>query len=108
MARHSGRLTYANVMSTVAVFAALGGGALAASSVVGSGGAINGCVKKKTGVVRVVKPGVKCRRHREVALKWNRRGPRGATGARGAAGARGARGPAGANVAVTEKCPTGM
>ena len=40
MDRFRPRLSYANVMATVAVFIALGGGALAATSFVGSDGKI--------------------------------------------------------------------
>jgi hypothetical protein len=70
------RLTYANVMATIAVFLALGGGAYAAKSLVGSDGQINGCVGKRTGVARVVKPGKRCR-HGETRLAWNQRGRNG-------------------------------
>jgi hypothetical protein len=55
------RLTYSNVVATVALFAALGGSAYALGpSFVGPGGAIQGCVTKNSGVLKVVKPGKRC------------------------------------------------
>jgi hypothetical protein len=62
-----------------------------------SNAVINACVKKGSGVVRVVKAGTACRR-RESPLSWNAQGPagpRGAAGATGPAGPAGATGPAG-------------
>jgi hypothetical protein len=104
------RLTYANVMSTVAVFIALGGGAYAAvSSIPGADGVIHGCYRKKGGTLRLVPTGRRCSRS-EKAIAFNqkgppgprgsrgasgRSGPTGATGAKGEAGARGEPGPAG-------------
>lgn len=78
MRRFRPRLTYANVMATIAVFIALGGGALAATSFVGSDGQIHGCVSKK-GQLKVLKPGKQCKKH-TTAISWNQRGPVGATG----------------------------
>jgi hypothetical protein len=43
MRRISSKLTYGNVMSTIAVFVALGGGAYAASRFVGPTGAVKLC-----------------------------------------------------------------
>ncbi len=83
-----GRLTYANVMSTIAVFLALGGGAMAATHLVSSSGAISACANAHTGALRVIASGSKCHRG-EAALSWNQKGPAGATGAPGAPGAAG-------------------
>jgi len=84
-----GRLSYANVMSTVAVFIALGGGAYAAtSSFGGGGGAIHGCVPGRGGALIVVKPGRSCPRG-TLALLFNAKGSRGPTGATGATGREG-------------------
>src|SRR6476646_8184409 len=47
------RLTYANVMATVAVFLALGGGAYALSGVADRSGVYHGCVAT-SGALRVV------------------------------------------------------
>jgi hypothetical protein len=86
------RLTYGNGVAVLVLFAALGGGAYAATSLVGSDGAINGCVDRKTGVLRVVEQGRKCNKRRETAIKWRQRGPAGTRGARGAPGALGEKG----------------
>jgi hypothetical protein len=68
-------LTYANVMATVAVFLALGGGALAATSLIGSDGKIRGCVSK-SGALRVLKPGKHCGKG-TTKITWNQTGPQG-------------------------------
>lgn len=74
------RLTYANVMATIAVFAAVGGGAFAVGAIPDGEGKINACYVpsgKKKGHVRLVTK-AKCRRgERHVA--WNQRGESGAT-----------------------------
>ena len=89
------RLTYANVMATVAVFLALGGGAYALSGVPDSGGVFHGCVSNATGALRVVKSARSCHRavrhgkHRnpgEFAVAWNQQGRQGPPGAQGAPG----------------------
>ena len=50
-------LSYANVMATVAVFLALGGGAFAATKgLTTKGGAIHGCVSARTHVLTVLSP----------------------------------------------------
>lgn len=107
------RLTYANVIASLALFFALGGGAYAAVSA--SNDTIHGCYAKAGGALRVLDPGRSCTR-REHALSWNERGPagepgpRGATGAAGATGATGAtgpQGPAGATGAAGAQGPQG-
>src|SRR5271165_1163386 len=75
-------LTYANVLSTVSVFLALGGGAYALGSGFAVAGALRGCVDKKTGALRLVKPGKRCHR-RETAVVWNQHGQPGPQGAAG-------------------------
>lgn len=88
-------LTYANVMASVAVFIALGGGAYAASgSFVSSSGAIKGCVPKKGGTLHVVKPGKGCPKGTG-SLTFNQTGPHGATGSHGPTGGAGPTGPTG-------------
>ena len=100
------KLTYANVMATIAVFLALGGGAYAAiSGIPDSGGVFHACVNKSTGAVRVVKPGLACKSRKtrhgrvvfagEFATAWNQRGPMGAKGDQGAPGKDGVGGPPG-------------
>jgi hypothetical protein len=91
MHRFGPRLTYANVMSTIAVFIALGGGAYAAvSSIPGPDGVIHGCYQKKHGDLRLVSAGKKCARS-ERAIAFNQQGRTGARG-RGVVGARGIQG----------------
>jgi hypothetical protein len=83
-------LTYANLMATVAVFVALGGGAYAATSglLVGRGGVITGCVARNGGPLRVVKAGRKCPRG-TVRLSFNQQGQPGKNGKNGANGKNG-------------------
>jgi hypothetical protein len=59
-----------------------------------SNAVINACVKKRSGQVRVVRPGAGCRKN-ESRLSWNVRGPAGPRGAAGPTGATGATGPSG-------------
>ena len=81
------RLTYANVISTLALFIALGGGAFAAG-LVGSNGVIHGCVSKKTGVLTVVAAGKKCKKSAQ-AISFNEQGKVGKTGTAGPKGSAG-------------------
>jgi hypothetical protein len=81
LARIGSGFTYANVMATVAVFLALGGGAFAATSLIGSDGQIHGCVTKK-GQLTVPKPGKKCAKG-TTAIAWNQKGPIGPQGVKG-------------------------
>ena len=92
LARLRDRLSYANVAATLALVAALCGGAFAATSLVGSDGSVSACVNKKTGAVRVVAKGKKCRKRTETALAWSQRGPTGPTGPAGAQGGEGLKG----------------
>ena len=85
-----GTLTYANVMATIAVFVALGGGAIAATGLVGSNGQYHGCVGKK-GVLSVLAPGKHCHRG-QTAIAWSKTGPQGEPGPAGAQGAQGEQG----------------
>ncbi len=98
MRRIVGSLSYANVMATVALFAALGGGAFAATGGLKSKtGVVHGCVSRSTHVLRVLKAGKHCGRG-SVALNFNSKGVAGVAGAvgpTGPAGAPGQRGPAG-------------
>src|SRR2546421_11395661 len=95
------RMTYANVMATVAVFLALGGGAYALSGIPDRGGVFHGCVGNKTGVLRVVKSAGSCQKARgrgrqrtlgESAISWNRQGPAGLQGLQGVQGVQGVQG----------------
>jgi len=92
MSRISRRLSYANVMSTIAVFAALGGGAYAAtSSIPGPDGVVHSCYQVRKGALRVVPAGKKCAKG-ERALAFSQHGARGLAGTPGGAGAAGAKG----------------
>jgi hypothetical protein len=68
----------------LALFVALGGGALAATGLVGSDGKIRGCVSA-SGQLKVLKSGKHCKRG-ETAIAWSQRGPAGDDGAPGAKG----------------------
>ncbi len=71
-ARFRPRLTYANVVASLALFVALGGGAYAAG-LVGKNGKIKSCVAKANGALRVVRPNAACDKS-ERTLTWNQRG----------------------------------
>jgi hypothetical protein len=89
------RLTYANVMSTIAVLAVIGGGAIALGGPTNKQGEIVACFVKKgknRGDVRLLVKG-KCKRT-EKKIKWAKQGRGGATGQQGPAGATGPAGPA--------------
>src|SRR5215471_14356455 len=72
------RLTYANVTATIALFVALGGGAYAATSLVGGIGVIHGCVAGNGSLV-LVKAGKRCSKGK-AAIAWNQRGVQGPAG----------------------------
>src|SRR5436190_21310029 len=95
------RMTYANVMATVAVFLALGGGAYALSGIPDRGGVYHGCVSNRSGLLRVVKTASSCRKARgrgkhrdpgEFAVAWKQQGTRGLQGAQGPQGLQGLQG----------------
>jgi hypothetical protein len=79
-------------LGLVALFIALGGTSYAVSALPGKSGVIHGCVNNRTGVVRVLRHGVRCQRG-ETRLSWNQRGQRGPQGATGPAN-----GPAGGDL----------
>jgi hypothetical protein len=86
-------LTYANVMATVAAFAAIAGGTFAIAAIPDRQGRINSCyVKKgkKKGQVRLLASG-KCKRS-ERQVSWNRQGPTGPQGVPGTPGTPGEQG----------------
>ena len=88
LSRFHPRMTFSNVTSVIALFVALGGGAWAATSFIGSDGQLHACVDKK-GTLRLVKSGKKCGPG-ETRIAWGQRGPRGLRGASGLAGRDGA------------------
>jgi hypothetical protein len=96
MRKLGGSLSYANVMATVAVFLALGGGAFAATTgLTAKDGTIHGCVSTRSHVLTVLKAGKRCAQG-HVALAFNAKGVPGARGPAGATGPAGPAGPAGA------------
>ena len=93
-ARKLPRPTPAVLLAFLALFVALGGTgyALNASGVPDPAGLFHGCVNKRTGAIRLVNRGTKCRTRAtkttaaEKAVAWSQRGPVGATGSTGAVG----------------------
>jgi hypothetical protein len=106
MKRLLSKLTYANVISTVALFLVLaGGGAYAASTKGASAGAtLKLCAAKKSGDLRLASGGGACKPG-EQALTVDSRGIDGKDGMAGAVGSAGPAGPAGA---VGERGPAGL
>lgn len=85
-------------IATLAAAAALSLGVLAVASSADAA-IINACYKRSSGVVRILRPGQRCRRH-ELRISWNTQGPpgrNGAAGKNGASGKTGATGAAGKN-----------
>src|SRR5439155_10581920 len=82
-ARLGPRLNHGTVVAYLALFVALGGGALAATSFVGSDGQIRGCVGKR-GQLTVLKRGKHCKKG--TAIAWSQRGPQGFHGEPGTPG----------------------
>jgi hypothetical protein len=96
MKRVREHLRYANVVATLALFVALGGGAWAASSaLIGANGVIHGCVPKRGGSLTVVSAHKKCKRGQQ-AISFNQIGPRGRPGVQGPQGSPGGKGSSGA------------
>jgi hypothetical protein len=95
MSRLTGAMRYMreNAIAFLALFVALGGGAYAATSgsFVGANGVIKGCVPKRGGTLRVIKPHRKCPKH-TVVVSFNQKGTPGAKGAPGSQGAAGVQG----------------
>ena len=72
------RLTYANVVATLALVLGMGGGAYAAvESIPGPGGVIHGCYRNRGGDLRLVGAGKKCL-STETSIAFNQRGQQGA------------------------------
>ena len=112
----------AHVIGYLALFVALGGTSLAASSAVrrgdGRGRTISACVTQRYETLNLAGPDGRCPRGQRL-IEWNtrgergrrgprgERGPRGRTGRHGAPGAQGERGPAGQPGAQGERGPAG-
>jgi hypothetical protein len=107
MSRLHSHLTYANIISSLALFLAISGGAWAASGgLLSSNGYVRACVPRDGGLLRVVRPHSRCKSSQQTlvlpsstATVLRRVGPSGPTGPRatgGAMGPAGATGPQGA------------
>jgi hypothetical protein len=103
LARLRPRLNHATVVGYLALFVALGGGALAATSFVGGDGQIHGCVSKK-GQLTVLKPGKKCGKGK-TSLAWGEKGPAGQNGRDGTPGTPGT---PGKDLTVGSTLPSGQ
>jgi hypothetical protein len=84
---------FSQLFAVVAAGLVVAGLAIAAKKP--SGSQITGCYAKKTGVLRVVKQGKRCKKS-ERRINWTKSGARGARGIRGAPGAAGSTGARGA------------
>jgi hypothetical protein len=89
MTRILSKLSYANVMSTIAIFVALGGGAYAASGFGRSGGVVNLCVTGSGSVKVLAARKRKCAKGASL-VAIDQRGQRGPQGQQGPAGQVGA------------------
>jgi hypothetical protein len=83
------RLTYANVVVTIALILAMTG--FAAAAIPDASGAIHGCYQKRTGILRVIGAGKRCSKD-EKPISWNQQGPRGRDGSNGTNGTNGSNG----------------
>ena len=107
MVRFRRHVTYANVIATLALFLALGGGAYALSGAPDGNGVFHGCVNSHSGALRVVARARLCHRAvrrgsrvivpGEFAIAWNEQGPRGLNGLPGQNGQNGTPGQNGAD-----------
>ena len=91
MSKVRSRMTYGNVLASIAVFVALSGGAYAAvgNPLVAGNGTIHGCVKN--GALYVVKAGMRCPKHTR-SLPFGQKGPQGTRGHQGSQGPQGLQG----------------
>src|SRR3954467_11043735 len=71
--RSRGRISHAKALAAVTGAALLAGGAMAVGAIPGSNGTIDGRGAKKTGALRVVSAGTKCKSG-ETQLSWNNQG----------------------------------
>jgi hypothetical protein len=85
-------------MLLIATALLAGAAGVALATIPGSGGVINGCYEKRTGILRVIdaEAGKTCLSF-ETPISWNQRGQDGAPGPAGADGRDGAPGPPGAD-----------
>ena len=99
----SHRLSSAHVIALIALVAAAGGGAYAATGeLAASSSVIRACVNKRTGVVRALRGRQRCRRRKERPLAWNQKGVAGTLGRPGTPGTAGTVGPTSRGNAVAK------
>ena len=92
------RLSFANVAAALALFVAIGGGAVAVGAKPGKDGTIEACYKKNGKVRLLVGKDDECRKKKgEKPITWNVEGQQGELGAPGQNGADGQNGAPGAN-----------
>jgi len=85
------RLTYANVVASIALFASVGGGAAVAADYLSPGDQpINACAGGR-GELTYLEPGDHCGQNAKM-LTWNKQGPKGDTGPQGPQGVPGPKG----------------
>ena len=95
-------------VALLALFLTLGGTSVAAVKLTDASGAVRSCVTTKTGALRVMAPGKKCKKGEQtVSLESAVTAPRAVPGPAGPAGATGAAGPTGATGAAGAKGATG-
>lgn len=84
------------ILFAAAAMALAGAGGIAFGAIPGSGGVINGCYMKQTGILRVVdaEAGKACLSF-ETPISWNQTGPKGDPGPAGPEGPAGPQGPVG-------------
>ncbi len=85
------RPSHATIVAYLALFVALGGGALAVVRAPSRTGRISACFVARSGHIRLVNSTTRCRRG-ERKLTWNQRGPAGVRGPAGATGRAGSKG----------------
>ena len=95
------------LFSLLALFALLGGVALAAGVIPGTDGVIHGCYDNRSGMLRAIDPSISKCRSTETALQWNQKGPQGLQGDTGPQGPQGLQGDTGVAGAQGETGPTG-
>jgi collagen triple helix repeat protein len=88
------RVTYANVVVTLALILAMTG--FAAAAIPDAGGAIHACYDRKMGTLRVIKAVKSCSKG-EKSISWNQQGRSGRDGSNGANGSNGTPGTPGTN-----------
>jgi hypothetical protein len=98
------KLSARKLVAPAAVLVLAAGIGVASAGIPSGGGKISGCYAKKTGALRVVSDGKKCKKN-EKALFWNQKGPKGDVGPQGPKGSSG--GSTGSSGGPGQKGPQG-